>query len=154
MRQWIWSVLVQVMACRLFREILIKIQTFLIHEKASENIVCEMVTILSWDGWVKYARASDLGSIIFTGSNSFPVTELWYAIFCVRNICFSEFVIDGMCSAKRRKLLTMLLCHRPLSQAQKNIACKKKLIKVQDGGRNAELCLRTTIWIVLHSMTQ
>ena len=153
MRQWIWPAFVQVMACRLFGEILIKIQKFIIHEKASENIVCEMVTTLSWDGWVKHARASDLRTIVFIGSNGFPGTELWYAIFCFRNICLSEFVIGGMCSAKRRKLLTMLLCHRPLSQAQ-NTLHAKKLIKVQDGGRNAELCLRTTIWIVLHSMTQ
>ena len=74
MRQWIGWALVQIMACRLIGAkplskpcwIIVnwtprnKLQgmfnqntKFFIHENASENIVCEMVAILSRERWVK-----------------------------------------------------------------------------------------------------
>ena len=75
MRQWIWSVLVQIMACRLFsakslskpllfyffnQTLRYKFQwksdqntNLFIHEIASENIFCEMAAILSRGRWVK-----------------------------------------------------------------------------------------------------
>ena len=75
-RQWIGSPLVQIMACRLFKAkplskpmlgfvnwtLKNKLQwnfnqytKLFIHEKASENIVCEMAAILSRGTWVNYA---------------------------------------------------------------------------------------------------
>ena len=70
MRQWIWSALVQMMACRLFGakplskpmlgyHQLDKLQrnfdqnsNFLIHENAFENVVCEMTANLSRGRWI------------------------------------------------------------------------------------------------------
>ena len=90
MRQQIGSVLIQIMACRLFGAkplsepswvIVIwtfrnKLQwncnqntNFFIHENASKNIVCEMVAILSMGRWVNKLRLGDTYMHQWTGSS-------------------------------------------------------------------------------------
>ena len=93
MRQWIRSALVQIMACRLFGakplfkpmlsycQLDPKEQTSLIfnrntnlfiNQNASENIVCEMATILSRGRWVKVWTCSLISAL-----------ELW-RIYCYK----------------------------------------------------------------------
>ena len=63
----------------MFSEILIKIQTFFIHENVYLNIICEMGAILSRGRWVKVLTLTEgastnalLGSVL-----TFSVTKTW-----------------------------------------------------------------------------
>ena len=113
MRQWIGSALVQIMACRLFSAkplskpmpcyvnlgLRNKLQwnfnqntKLFIHRNASENIVCEMVAILSRRKWIKLPREGRWQTThAFWYPLQFPTSQLPVSEYTFHDYCWAWY---------------------------------------------------------------